>query len=237
MKELSDKLQGHTQYLLGCFLGILEKYAFLRPMLFEKEVINIYGGNRKARGFNAIKYSLFHDCVQDIAKITMDKDPRTPSIKNILKGLEDPKTLEILREEFSIWHIPKPENENETFIKILQKMEKEEEVQRREQFNQIYSNLLEKWGKFQKSSPIDAFQKIRDKLTAHLELKKINGEYKRTDISALGLRWGDVENALNSLQEIILDLNCLIRNADFDIESLSYTLEKASKSYWETNAC
>lgn len=51
MKELVEKLEGHTDHLLGCYLGLYEKYAFLKPMLFDNEVVSKFGTRSKARVF------------------------------------------------------------------------------------------------------------------------------------------------------------------------------------------
>lgn len=79
MRERAQKLKAHTEQLLDLFLQLKENYAFLEPMLFDRDVVSTYGSGHKARGFNAIKFSLFYACAQDLAKLAFDSDRRTPS--------------------------------------------------------------------------------------------------------------------------------------------------------------
>lgn len=202
-------------------------------MLYEKKVVEKFGRGKKARGFRAIKYSLFYDCVQDIAKLSLDSDHRTPSVQNIISIIENEKIKNVLQKNFSTWAIPIAEEEDELTIKALKKITKREQEKLREEFNKKYSEIINCWESFRNKPYISAFKVIRDKLTAHLELKKINGEYQYTDISKLGLKWGDLKKSIYELEEIILNLNLIIRNASFAMESLNDSLSKANKAFWE----
>lgn len=97
MNKQITKLQAHTDHLLSCLLGLKEKYAFLRPMLFDDEVVKCYGNGERYRGFESIKYSLFYACVQDLARMTLDTDKRTPSIAGFITSMQaNPQLLEEL---------------------------------------------------------------------------------------------------------------------------------------------
>jgi hypothetical protein len=63
MRERVQKLKAHTEQILDLFLELKENYAFLEPMLFDRDVVSTYGSAHKARGFNAIKFLVFlHVC-------------------------------------------------------------------------------------------------------------------------------------------------------------------------------
>ena len=89
MRERVQKLKAHTEQLLDLFLELKENYAFLEPMLFDRDVVSTYGSGDKARGFNAIKFSLFYTCAQDLAKLAFDRYPQTPSIAKLVQALSE----------------------------------------------------------------------------------------------------------------------------------------------------
>ena len=58
MKQKIQKIQGHTDQLLGCYLGLKKKYALLKPMLEDRKVQEIFGSGAKRDGFETILYAL-----------------------------------------------------------------------------------------------------------------------------------------------------------------------------------
>ena len=75
-----ERLEGLASHLLDGFLALRERYALLEPMLFDSNVTANRGSGKQARGFSTLRHSLFLACVQDIAKLTTDADPKTPSV-------------------------------------------------------------------------------------------------------------------------------------------------------------
>ena len=234
MKKLIRKLQGHTDQMLGCFIGLKEKYAFLEPMLFQREVVEKYSKGQKFRGFNAIKYSLFYDCVQDLTKLSLDADERTPSIKNIMDSLEKNKAvLRQLCETFSQWGNPIREDEDEDMKEALKKYQLKEQERLRTEFYNLYNKTCSDWNSFKYQKYMCGLKTIRDKLTAHLELRLVDGQYRLTDMSRLGLKWGDLPKAISEVEEIVLNLNLIVRSASFSMESLVEPLERDKKAFWD----
>lgn len=232
MEDLVNKLQGHTEHLLGFFVGLLERYALLEPMLFQEEVAESFNSTNKGRGFTVIQYSLFFACIQDIVKITMDTGKKTPSIANIMKGLKCQSVLRMLREQFTKTKLNIPEDADEAVKESCKRLKNEHDAKRCEFFDNTYNALLNKWEGFNTNEPIQVFKKIRDELIAHLDLGVDNDVYQVTDISKLGLRWEDLGSALSELKPIVLDLNLIIRNASFDIEYAESAFNKMASVFW-----
>jgi hypothetical protein len=233
MPSQIEKLEAHTSHLLDGFLILRERYAMLDPMLFDQEVIRSRGSQGQARGFRLLRNSLFLACAEDISKLSLDSDARTPSIKKIVSVLDDVSLRDELRERYAIRRIPVGEEESDPDIMAaLKHMEQTDEAKRRQQFDDYYNRLTDMWNALSGSRALKAFQTVRDKVTAHTEVQFVNGEYKSVDIGALGLKWKDLKETIATMQELIKLLNDLIRNASFAWELLDQQLSKASAGFW-----
>lgn len=228
MKEKINKLEGHIEGLLDCFIALKIKYSFLHPMLFEENVCKIFGAGNKAYGYETIKYALFYDCIQDIVKLSFDKDTRTPSLNNIIESLNKNATIRLLKNNFS----------EPTYIKNLEqedlaRIQSNEKSIKEKTFETNVKTLLNKWEDYNSEAYVQGFKTIRNKLKAHLELKLVDGEYKQIDVSNQNLKWDDPSRAITAIQEIISILNILIRNSHYAFEMLDDQLKDKVKEFWK----
>lgn len=228
-----NKLEAHTSHLLSSFIQLRERYAMLEPMLHEEEVIELRGSGKQSHGFLILRHSLFLSCVQDIAKLTLDNDKRTPSIRNLILALEDSRLRNVFRERFSIWDIQIPESEtDQEIIKVLKKMDAKEEIERSLKFDEMYDRAKNEWGILSNSAFINGFITIRNKISAHTEVELVTEKYQFIDISKLGIKWSDLSLAINLMQSLVELLGFLIRNTEFAWDSLDAQLSKASHNFW-----
>jgi hypothetical protein len=91
----TQKYQAHAEHLLDSFIALRQRYAMLEPMLVDRSVAKTRGAGARQPGFKILRLSLFLTCAQDIAKLSLDADARTPSIRNIAAALDD---LSLLRD-------------------------------------------------------------------------------------------------------------------------------------------
>lgn len=237
MPTQTEKLQAHTSHLLDAFIALRQRYSMLHPMLFDKGVIEEYGSGARARGFHTLRHSLFLSCAQDMAKLSLDKDERTPSIKKLQASLQQETLRHELREAFAIWVLPNVEEETDPEIReALQRMEQREQSERRQQFDEILARTQAAWGVLQADQALLGFQTVRDKVSAHTEVHLVADKYQFVDISTLGIKWGDLKRFMDAMQSIVEDLGLLIRNAGFAWERLDAQLSKASQAFWVTSA-
>ena len=234
MNKQITKLQAHTDQLVSCLLGLKEKYAFLRPMLFDGKIVKHFGSGERRRGFESIKYSLFYGCAQDIARITLDNDKRTPSICGIITPLLiNTGLLDELCVRYSSWGYIVRETDDAELRAALESHLAEETELRRQKFHATFNKLIADWDAFKVKQSTDAFKIIRDKLTAHLELHLCSDDvYRITDIAKLGLKWRDLGEAIKDVEIMITALNSIVRNAGFAMEDFDEGLEKAIQGYW-----
>jgi len=228
VNEKLNKLDGHIQGLLDSFVGLKTKYAYLDPMLFNSGVCKKYGRKNKGNGFETIRNALFFDCIQDIVKLSFDDDCRTPSLINFIKNIENDQTISLIKEKYTeprfITGLSKEELLN---YQIKEKQEKDQEFQR------DVNLLLNDWKKYKNEEYVSGFNNIRDKIQAHLELKLVDGNYSRIDISKLNLKWDDPKKAIFAMQNMINILNGLIRRAEYAFRILDEQNTYYVNAYWD----
>ncbi len=203
-------------------------------MLFDELVVSSHGAKRRARGFEILKHSLFLSCAQDIAKLSKDDDPRATSIRNLIKELTDDALRAELRIRYAKWAITPINEEDPEVLAALQKMQVDEHTERGEHFDTLYCEMTELWAKLSTAPEMTALLTIRDKVSAHTEVRYSADKYQFVDVSKLGLKWGDLKKTVDTMQRLVELLGILIRNAGFAWEMLDEQLDTASKNYWSS---
>lgn len=233
MPSQIEKLQAHTSHLLDAFLRLRERYSLLDPMLFDEQVPKQRGSGTQARGFLTLRHSLFISCAQDIAKLSLDDDKRTPSIWNLMSALDDDVLYRSLREQYASWSAPvmEPDTDPE-IIEALRQMDLREAAERQIQFDGILARTKTSWTELSTSAAMSGFLTIRDKVAAHTEVQYVADKYQFVDIGALGIKWSDMRKTVENMQGLVENLGLLIRNAGFAWEMLDEQLSKASRSFW-----
>ena len=151
-----------------------------------------------AKGYHILRQSLLLSCSQDIAKLCLDKDDRTPSIKNLVTPLTEVAVRDALRDEFSVWGLARTaEDDDPDIAAALQRIELREESERRTQFEDLLCELTDTWAALSKRPALDSFATIRDKLTAHTEVRYVADKYQLIDIESLGLKWQDLKDTID----------------------------------------
>lgn len=233
MPSQAEKLEAHASHLLDAFIRLRECYAMLEPMLFDPEVPKQRGSGAQARGFLTLRHSLFLSCAQDIAKLALDSDKRTPSIKNLMAALEDIDLCYVLRDKYAAWVIPSIETETDPeIIAALENIEHREQAARRDQFDEILAKAKRNWAALEVEPYLTGFLTIRDKVSAHTEVHLVADKYQFVDIGTLGIKWSDMRRAIESMQSLVEYLGLVIRNAGFAWEMLDEQLVKASNAFW-----
>jgi hypothetical protein len=233
MPSQIERIQAHASHLLDAFILLRERYAMLHPMLFEQEVAKHFGSYERSRGFRTLRHSLFLSCAQDIAKLTLDNDKRTPSIGNIVGALDDNTLCNSLRTSFSEWVIPSIENETDPEIAAAIRMwEQQEAIDRGQQFDNHLSKAKALWGELSSNSSIKGFVTIRDKVSAHTEVRLVADKYQFVDIGELGIKWSDIKAAIELMQQLVELIGLIVRNAGFAWDMLDEQLDQSAKGFW-----
>ena len=233
MPSQIEKLEAHASHLLDAFIGLRERYAMLAPMFFDAEVPKQRGSGSQARGFKILRHTLFLSCAQDIAKLTMDKDKKTPSLRNLVEALESDALRQELREKFALWVVPSIEAETDPeIIAALRRMEGREQAERRVQFDDLYNEATSLWTQLSTGSAVQGFLTIRNSISAHTEVRFVADKYQFVDMGTLGIRWGDLKNTIKMMQRLVELVGFIVRDADFAWDMLDEQLAKASSGFW-----
>jgi hypothetical protein len=233
MEEQIEKLIGHTDQLLERFLGLRQKYAFLQPMIFDRQAAQRHGGGARAEGFETIRQALFLSCIQDVVSLTCDKDERTPSVTKIMEALSNHQLRTSLRRRFSTWTTPVSGDVSESLAASIRARDIEVQKRRSADFDETYQGVLSKWDNLRKQSWLTGFKTVRDQITAHPEVRKgSDRRYHHVDAAKLGLKWTDLGKSLDLLQPLVLDLNLIIRNASFAMEDFESSLKESAQAFW-----
>jgi hypothetical protein len=227
-----EKLEAYAGHLLDAFILLREQYAMLDPILFDKDVIARHGAKGRARGFNVLTRSLFLSCAQEVAKLCMDSDERTPSIHNLVKALSDDKVRGELRARYANWSISPVSETDPEIVAAIRKMQVEEYGERGQHFDRLYLELADLWAQLSTRAEMKAFMTIRDKVSAHSEIRYVADRYQFVDVSSLGLKWGDLRQTVKMMQRSVELLGLLVRSAGFAWEMLDEQLAAASRDYW-----
>ncbi|WP_420008955.1 hypothetical protein [Xanthomonas sacchari] len=239
MTPRTSKVEAIASHLLDGYLLLREKVALLEPMLFDQNVVTRHGQGFAGRGFNTLRHTLFLSCVQDIAKLCKDADARSPSIYNVVRTLRDGAICKELRNNFSVWAPPPAEPETDPLIlEALHRINLSEQAQRKEQFDELHVELESRWEELNQSAVLGAFRQVRDRVTAHTEIRQVADQYAPVDISSLGIRWNQIGETARRMERLVELCGLLVRNASFAWEALDFQLSRTSSGFWlaETGA-
>jgi len=234
MSPQLDKIVAHSSHLLTAFIQLRERYALLHPMLFVEHVPKQYGSRKQARGFAILKSSLFLSCCQDIAKLTTDSYDNTPSIKKLMAKLQDESVRNQFRKRLGVARgLPVEDEDDPVLAEAYRRMAQNDEAAYGAQFDQTYDEAVRLWQDMETSMVLKDFRTIRDKVTAHTELKLHNDEYKPVDIATLGITWGDLKRTIDCMQHLVELIGRLTRDASFAWDHLDRLLTAAGEDFWQ----
>lgn len=228
-----ERVEALSAHLLDGFLALRERYALLDPMLFNSSVASSRGSGRQARGFRALRKSLFLTCAQDIAKLVADTDSRAPSITNITTALRDSTLVASLKARYVAWVVPSIENETDSeIVEALRLLELDERAGRATEFDRHLRDLLALADELLSSPVIESFRTIRDKVTAHTEVRFVADKYRLFDLADLGLKWRDLQASIVSIQRAVELIGMVVRNTGFAWDMLDHQLSNAANEFW-----
>jgi hypothetical protein len=80
------------------------------------------------------------------------------------------------------------------------------------------------------------FRTVRDKISAHTEVRYVADKYQLVDIATLGIKWGDLRSTIARMQRIIELIGLIVRNAGFAWDSFEAQISDAASRFWGANA-
>jgi len=177
MKERIAKLEAEVDALHKLTLYAYERFTFLRPMLADGELLDRIRKESKGIGFGLLRGWLYWGLVHELSKICYDGCPKSPSIDGITRKLEDLQLRGELEKKFVSDHYMK-------------------ETEARACFNDAYAEYDRVAKEMLASRSVGSYRTIRDKLTAHNELRWSPSGYDFFDLKNVDLEIGDERKLL-----------------------------------------
>lgn len=214
LNELITEYKGHLLHVTNAYHGLEEKYALLEPMLFDKTLVE----KHKNRGFEVLRQALFFSCVVDVVNIVVQKGgKRASSTEGIASIFCNQEILISLHNAIV---------SADAFVGNPEMQEKQSQ-----DFWVNIGTTKTKIDCLLHSSQIKAFETIRDKRIAHLELKKSGENYELLDISTLGLKWNDIQAILAEIKTIIFNLNIIMTGVN--LADRTMLNKNMSDKFWD----
>jgi len=167
------------------------------------------GREGKRDGFERLRNLLYWNLIQEIVKLTLDDDKRTPSLVNFLKKFYDEK--------------------------IRSELAEKAERNGSENFEGNFDLLLEKTKSLVEGESLKRFLTVRDKLISHNELRKDEDKYSFLDLRTLNIEYGEERKAVEKLEEISKLMSSIVLNTSTSCEPC-IEQEKANVcKFWEVD--
>lgn len=230
----TSKIRGHASTLLDLHLRLAEKNALLQKLVFDHALVARLSGKRSHQGVATLQHTLYLSCAQDIAKITFDRDSRSPSLAKILHTLKDETIRMQLQTNFSVWDEPANRDYSDpAIVEALKRIDLRESARRKDQFNQLLEELQDLSSHIFSLPSFSSFRTVRDKITAHTEIKLVADKYLPIDLGSLSLKWGDINSCVSLLERPIELVGLVVRNTSFAWDSFHTQLDNNVASVWD----
>lgn len=233
MPSQLEKLEAYSGALLDAFLKLKEIYEILDLMLFDRTVIANASAGFKARGFNHLLENLYTNCCQQVAKLALDSDKRTPSVQNIVEKLEIDSLRNELRKSYAERRFLSESITSDPEIsEALERLALKDQRERWGQFDEHYANLLEQWSALSKSSELSGMALVRDKVSAHTEIKYAADKYEPYSLNHSGLKWDDLKKVIERLKDIVELIGFIVRRAGFAWDIFEENTKHSALEFW-----
>jgi hypothetical protein len=214
-KVCVEKLEAEVEALFSLTTRAYSRFLFLRPMLASEKLTKRFGEQRKGVAFNRLRQWLYWSLVQELSKICSDNDSRSPSIAAITRKLKDSEVRSHLQQ------------------KCVTKNREMGEERVRTDFNASYDHYLQHADELLSSHSVGGYKTVRDKLISHNELRRSATGYDFFDVRDAKLKYGDERKMLETLAQLIEDLELVVRNVSFDWSSWFRNEKKFVGDFWD----
>jgi len=211
------KLQAQVEALLNLAIRALERFVFLRPMMVNRQLQDRFTSEGQNIAFTRLRNWLYWGFIQELLKICLDADERTPCISKIAGKLQQPdinSALELSYSSSSVWS----------------------EAELRSEFQRLHADFQRRAEEMLNSKAAGGYKTVRDKLIAHNELRQTGKEYEFYDVKGLGLKYGDERQLLETVKQLVVDLALLVRKTDFSWDNIVEWETKNVCEFWEIDS-
>jgi hypothetical protein len=241
MENRLIKIKEYTQVALDTLLVTRSQFALLEPLMKSETLKNRFSGGLRAQARNIMISTLYLDCSLSLLAISLDSGERAASIFKILRMLEAQDLRYCLRDKFS-----KPryiydfsgicESERN---RLMRKYEQQESTTHKQEFDEIYEYVKEKFGQLKNGEVCLRLKNTRDKVHAHKEMAMGQGYPRLQTLEEFGVKVGDLKIFMDAVEELLIKLGTLTNNPDPSLHIINEQCKMMAEEFWEigTDSC
>ncbi|MBI9080532.1 MAG: hypothetical protein JEY79_12425 [Pseudodesulfovibrio sp.] len=234
-RKIVEGLANKARILLDEYLTAKRQYDYFIYTVKNESVTQRFHNSYGAHIFYLINGTLLEDLIKKIYNVVYDSDDRSVSVVNLI---EKTKTHRALLEEHASIVTPVnvsfgdgiPEEDQD---KLKADFEKEDAQDSLVRFKSVYKKYHDAFDEFSKYEPLSKWKEIRHKVVSHVDARKVRGELKRTHLSDFGLKYDDLADFIQKVENLIdlTDGCCASASYSYDMandHNILYT-----KDFWE----
>lgn len=232
MEKKIVKIEAYAKCLQEGFVYLRQRFAMLEPMIFDEKFISERSFWDKHVGFHTVRDALIFTCAKDIANICHDGGNRVPSFRSIRRLLSDKNVniVGMLRENYIRGKGWTHFLDGELTGYVPNDLER---ISREVEFDTLYTDFVNKSELLLKSKTLEAFIQVRNMVSAHTQVRFINGEYCINEIEDLGLEWDDMKTIIESMQEVVEIVCGLCSITVIDYYALGIQVQRNVSAFWD----
>jgi len=231
MEKKIKKIEAYAKCLQEEFVYLRRRFAMLEPMIYDEDFINERSFWNKHVGFHTVRDTLIFACAKDIANICHDGGDRVPSFRSIRRLLSDKNftVLEVLRENYVV-------RKGLTYFLngVLTQYVQDytERTMRSVEFDNLHTYFFGQSESLLKSKNLKSFVKIRNMVSAHTQVRVIDGKYCINEIEDLGLEWDDMKNIIESIQKAVETVSLMCSIDAISLDALKTQAQQSALAFW-----
>jgi hypothetical protein len=229
-----DKLKGHVLIFSDEFRDLILGFEMLVPVAENRELLKNFSKTKRAYGLQILRGSLIEECIIGITKLAYDRDSKNPTAGRLIETILSlpPRTLNKLKDAFSVPIKPTDRPTTEAGLLFWQEMERIEVQELRQSFDQYLPELQKEWQWFGQHE--EAFKKLRDKRFAHLDVSLVGQEYKLAEVQGPDLQ--TVKEAVARLIRVAEILLTVLHKKDESFDQAVEIARQIAADFWEISA-
>lgn len=206
--EAMTQLQKRARAVTVLYRIADRKRAILHRACNDQHLQDQYIKAEAGDGFDALLRALFFDLVRDAVAFTLDRDPRSASLHNVLEELTDNDVRTGVKQQW-----PGPMNEDQLF-------------------EEYYARLTAAAPSVLNGALAKKLRKARNQCVAHYELTKPGEDPDLIDPAQIGLKWGDIDEYFDQVEPLIYDAELVVSNVGNAFDNMRRTHAEIAEQFW-----
>lgn len=237
-ESLLSSLEAQGRALASKHLEISQTAAILRPLIEDESIHKSIDNTYAAHAHEHLIFTLLYSVIQSLCNLTLDRDRRSLSLRNVLDEINDDAVKPLIREKFSR---PIPiklignsldQLSDQERTAYLERREREDRAKEAERFDELLNKVNERAQELFDGELAGKLNRARNKVISHYDKAPVGQEAPLVSISEMGLKWGDHERFLSESRSVIFDTVLLVTRGNYELEGFAEMHTKYAEDFW-----